>query len=200
MIIAFILKPIEKILNHYIHLDPETAQRLPVLTGKVIAINLHYFNCTLYFLFTREGMQLCDQYEGYIDVTMRGTPLDFLRFNLSGNNTAIFAKDIEVSGDLDVAQQFQEIFAHLEIDWEEQLSRVTGDVIAHQIGNFFRALSSWARQSAGTLRQDLSEYVHEEARVFPPREELQDFFAAIDHMRNDVDRLEKRIQRLQAHL
>ncbi len=196
MIFSLVLTPVEKILNHYLKLDPETEQRLLPIAGKVVAINFNYFDCTLYFLFERDGVRLLDRYVGPTQVTLSGTPLDFLRFSLTGNSQALFAGDITVSGDMDVAQQFKEVFAHLDIDWEEQLSKVTGDVMAHQIGNFFRALCDWAKRSTETLRQDVSEYVQEEVRLFPPRTELQDFFKDVDSLRDDVERIEFRIKKI----
>lgn len=196
MILSFALPPIEKILNYYLQLDPETDQRLHSLAGKVVAINFDYLGCTLYFLLRKKNIHLTDHYAGQVDVTLRGTPLDFLRFNFLGNHSTLFGSDIVLEGDTDVAQQFKELFAHLDVDWEEQLSKVTGDVVAHQVGKFFRSLCAWARESSATLRQDISEYVQEEVQLFPPREELQDFFREVDQLRNDVERMELRIKRL----
>jgi ubiquinone biosynthesis protein UbiJ len=126
--------------------------------------------------------------------------LDFLRLSADSSSAGLLANNIVIIGDTTVAEQFKELFAHLEIDWEEQLSHVAGDVIARQMGNFFRALSRWAKQSARTARQDLTEYLQEEIRLVPPREELQDFFSEIDHLRNDVERIEVRINRLKQQL
>jgi ubiquinone biosynthesis accessory factor UbiJ len=183
---------IDKIINQYLKLDPTSEQRLVKLAGKLIAINVGYFDYTLYLLLQSEGVALLKDSAQQPDVTLRGTPLDFLRYSLSNK----FTGDIAVSGDMEVAQQFKELFAQLDIDWEEQLSKVTGDVVAHQIGKFFRALCEWCKRSADTLRQDVSEYVQEEAQLFPPRAELQDFFADVDKLRDDVERIELRIKKL----
>lgn len=199
MIISFALSTIEKILNRYLHLDPDTKQRLAPVAGKVVMVDLQYFGCTLYFLLTLDGIHLLDHYAAPVDVTLRGTPLDFLRLSFSKSNAALFESGIVVTGDTEVAQQFKAIFAHLDIDWEEQLSHVMGDVLAHQVGNFFRALSAWAKQSTDTVQQNTGEYLQEELRLLPSRAELQDFFTEVDQLRNDVDRLEMRVHRLQAH-
>lgn len=198
MVIAFILPIIETILNRYLQLDPESKQRLIALENKVIVQQFQPGDLKIYWIFNNNTIQLSDRHAGHIDVTIQGSPLDFLRFSSNLNDqTMLFANDIVTTGNLEIAQDFKALFANLEIDWEEQLSHVTGDVIAHQVGNIFRSLKAWARQSRDSLRQDITEYVQEEARWLPPREELQDFFHGIDQLRDAAERLELRVQRLE---
>jgi ubiquinone biosynthesis protein UbiJ len=198
MVIAFILPIIEKILNRYLQLDPESKPRLMALENKVIAQQFQPGDLKIYWIFNGKNIQLSDRHGGFVDVTIQGSPLDFLRFSSNLNDhTQLFASDIVTTGNLEVAQDFKALFANLEIDWEEQLSHVTGDVIAHQVGNVFRGLTAWAQQSRNSLRQDITEYVQEETRCLPPREELQDFFRDVDQVRDAAERLELRIQRLE---
>lgn len=195
--LTFALPAIEKTLNHYLKLDPETKTRLGALNKKVILLQLEPIALKIYWLFTADSMFLVDKYEGPIDVTFKGSLFDFLRFSTNmQDNSMVFAGNITTTGDLDTAQDFKALFANLDIDWEEQLSHVTGDVIAHQIGNVFRSIKSWSQQSATTLQRDITEYVQEEARWLPPREELQHFFAGVDKLRDDAERLELRINKL----
>ena len=97
-------------------------------------------------------------------------------------------EDLPEDGDLKVDEQ--------EIDWEEYLSHFVGDIIAHQVGNCVRSFVDWNQQTAATMRQNMTEYLQEEIRYFPPREECQDFFNDVDEFRSDIDRMEARIQRL----
>ncbi len=151
----------------------------------------------MYFQFTANRVRLLTNYPGSADVTLQGTPFDFMRVSLGDSSSAaIFASDIVVTGDMEVAERFRYLFAKLNIDWEEQLSKITGDVIAHQVGNFMRALCEWARQSGDNLQQDLTEYVQEEARLLPTHFELEEFLAAVDDMHHDVERLQMRMERL----
>lgn len=193
-----ILTSVEKILNSYLHLDPETEKRLALLSGKVVQLQFQPLGYQMVWLFKPDGIHLQDQYAGPVDVYLQGSFFDFMRFSASSATSAnVFGSDIKILGDLDVAQQFKELFAHCEIDWEEKLTPFTGDVVAHQTGNLFRSLNAWAKQSMASVQEDLSEYVHEEKRWFPPREELQNFYNEIDKLRNDVDRMTLRVERLQ---
>lgn len=197
MLFSLALAPIEKILNSYLQLDPESKKRLSALAGKVVVIEFQHFPVKIYWAFNVEGVRLFDKYQESTDVSLRGSPFDFMRLTTSKNTSAaIFGSDITVIGDMEVAEKFKALFANLDIDWEEQLSHVTGDVMAHQIGNFIRSISNWAKQSATILRQDITEYIQEEARWLPPREELQDFLTQVDTLRNDTERLELRLDKI----
>ena len=85
-----------------------------------------------------------------------------------------------------------------EPDWEEELSRLVGDVAAHRLGSVARGLADWGLKAADTLALDAGEFLTEESRQIPTRYELEEFLDAVDTMRNDVDRLEARLDRLVA--
>jgi ubiquinone biosynthesis accessory factor UbiJ len=105
---------------------------------------------------------------------------------------------VEISGDTHLGHQFGEFMAGLDIDWEEQLSRLTGDVIAHEIGNAARGLLDWGSRQTRTFEQNLQEYLQEELRMTPSRLEIEPFLADVDRLRDDVERLDARISRLQS--
>ncbi len=201
MLFSFALSAFEKMLNTYLLLDPASKKRLADLAGKVIVLEFQPINVKIFWLPNTEGIQLTNQFSGPIDVTLQGSPLDFIRLSAtSQDNAKLFASGITVTGNTDVAQEFRALFANLDIDWEEQLSHFTGDVVAHQTGNLIRALCNWAKQTSTTIQQNLTEYMQEEARWLPTREELQDFFTGIDKTRDDVERATLRIAQLKKHI
>ena len=89
---------------------------------------------------------------------------------------------------------------HSAADWEEQLSHLVGDAAAHQVGNLVRDTLQWGAKSVDTLGRDLTEYLQEESRQLPQRDEVNKFLAAVDVLRNDVERLDARVKRLQARI
>jgi ubiquinone biosynthesis protein UbiJ len=88
----------------------------------------------------------------------------------------------------------------LDIDWEEHLSHLTGDIVAHKMGNLVRGIFSWGKQTTKILSQDAAEYLQEESRELPNRREVDAFLKNIDILRSDVDRLEMRVSRLSGRL
>jgi ubiquinone biosynthesis protein UbiJ len=116
-----------------------------------------------------------------------------------GNSTekTLFSGAVSIDGDVETGQAFKAILDEMDIDWEEQLSRLTGDVIAHQLTNMTRRAGKALGHSRRTLEQDIGEYLQEELRVLPARIETGNFSAAVTRISIDADRLAARIKRLQ---
>lgn len=193
------LATLEQAINRLIELDPYTARRLARFHGRVVAIEVTGLGLTLYFVPAHDGhLQLLGSLEGEPDCTLSGTPLDLMRSGDSSQGAAqLFAGRVTISGDTELAHRFGEALAGLDIDWEEQLAQLVGDVAAHEIGHRVRKGARWARQSGQLLGQDLGEYLTEEARLLPTRYEVEEFLSQVDQLRDDSERLAARIQRLE---
>jgi len=191
------LAVLETGLNRYMALDHEGAARLAPLQGRLICIELKGFGTRIYFIPAADRLQLFGAYEGEPDCVLRGTPLALARLGLAERKEDnLFAGEVEVEGDTRLAQDFGAFIAGLEVDWEEQLSRLVGDPVAHQVGEGLRSVGSWGRESADTLTQDVKEYLQEEARLLPTDYEVQAFLDQVDTLRDDVERLAARVERL----
>lgn len=188
---------LEGAINRYLALDPQVASRLGTLHGKVIAVELSGLESTLYLLPSDQRLLLLGHYEGEPDCTIRGTPLALARLARRREPAAFRSGEVEISGDSDLAHRVGKIFAAIEIDWEEQLSHLSGDLLAHRIGTLWRDLSTWNRRTRSNLQFDLQEYLHYEARLLPTRPEVEDFLEAVDRLRDDSERLAARLRRVQ---
>jgi len=188
---------LEQALNRYIALDPEGAARLAKLQGRVILIETKGFGTRLYLIPDTNGVQLYGAYAGEPDCILRGTPLALARMGLARHKEdELFSGEVQIEGDTHLAQTFGELISGFDVDWEEQLSRLVGDTAAHGVGTRVRAAGRWGRRTADTLTQDLKEYLEEEARLVPSRYELQEFLDRVDTLRDDVERLAARVERL----
>jgi len=187
---------LESALDLYLKQDPDALKRCAALQDKVIAVNLTGTDFTLYFLPDADGVKVLTYFEGEPDTLLRGTPAGFARLAIESREDALFHGAVEISGNTETGQQFQDILAAVDWDWEEQLSKLTGDTIAHQVGELVRKGRKWLGDSSETLQQDLSEYLQEEARLLPTRTELSDFLDDVDQLRADTDRLAARVERL----
>ena len=198
----FTLAGLEQALNTYVSMDPDARDRLATLHGNIVALQLSGLELILYMVPQADGrLQLFSQIEGEPDCKLRGSPLDLWR---SGSNEKgareLFAGNVAITGDTDLALQFGQILGSLDIDWEEQLSQVTGDVIAHQVGRRGRQFTSYLEDNAETVRANISEYLTEEARLLPTRVEAELFFNDVDALRDDTERLAARLERLARRL
>ena len=192
---------LESALNRYLRLDPDATRRLAALHGKVVGLEVLGAGLRLYLVPDEAGgLQVLPPSDAPPDCWLRGTPLDLARSgDLRAGAGQIFEGRVRIEGDTGLAQRFGTILADLDIDWEEQLSRLTGDVVAHEVGRAARAAVRYAGRSRETVEQNVREYLQEEARVLPTRFEVQELLDAVDVLRDDVERLGARIERLQRH-
>ncbi len=198
---ASLLAGLEAVLNRYLRLDSDAIARMAALQPHSIAIELTPLQLTLYVVPGENGIQLRSQLESRPDTVLRGTPMGLAQLGLgSQGGKTLFSGNVTIEGDVETGQAFKAILDEMDIDWEEQLSRLTGDVIAHQLGKTARRAASALRNGRRTIEQDLGEYLQEEMRVLPTRIEIENFTTDVSRIVMDTDRLAARISRLQALL
>jgi len=189
---------LEKAINRYLALDPESEQRIALLQDKVVTVEMTGVPLSVQLLFADKTIQL--KWQDFIepDLVIRGTPLNLLHMSLAApdKRQAFFAADVVIEGNMELAQHVLAIFAELEIDWEDYFSRWMGDVPAYQSGRFVREFKKITRTVRKTFTEYVNEYCHEEINVVPPVEALQDFFKDVDELRLDVERLAARVAQL----
>ena len=196
-LISIFLKPAEQSLNRVLLLDPETPKRLQPLAGKVLMLEITGTEVGLAVEFTEQGLHLSQGREE-ADAAVRGSAMALLAVAMEPEQGG--GGRVEFTGDVGVVQKVRTFFAGLEIDWEEHLSHVTGDAVAHQVGNITRGLQRWGRRNTRIFGENLAEYLTEERRELPARAEAEDFMQAVSRLRQDGDRLAARIAQLEQRL
>jgi ubiquinone biosynthesis accessory factor UbiJ len=194
---GFITALLEDAGNRVLRLDPDTLTALGTLHGRVVCLTFTDLATTVYLQPSESGLRVLNTYAGAPDVTLSGRLPAFARLGLGVQPGLFFSGELVISGDVELGHRFQRVLEGLDIDWEEQLSRVLGDVAAHAIGNALRDARAWTRQAGSILGQDVAEYFTHERRDLPPRSLVEPFLQAVDTLRADVDRLTQRIERLQ---
>ena len=193
MTLAVTAASLETALNLVLRLDPEILPRLGTLSGHVIAIEPSGMAMTFYLLPKPGGIQVMDRCETEPSVRIRATPAALFR---QWRGRRARGGEIVIEGDVGVGREFQTILARLDIDWEEQLSRVVGDVVARRLGGLWEGLRAWSGRTGDVLLRDGGEYLQQELHLLPPRQAIEQFLHAVDLLREDVDRLAARVERL----
>jgi ubiquinone biosynthesis protein UbiJ len=192
------LSSLNKTMNSLLNLDAESKQRMKKLHGKTIGIELLPFSFEFQCSFDENGVNLFSDELAFTDTVIRGTPLNMLGVMLSKENRQkFFAEDLIIEGNAEFGQEVVDLFDHLQIDWEEYLSKITGDVPAYHTFRLLRKFNRFMQDASGSMRSNINEYIHEEAKWLPIREALNDFFHEIDTTRMDVDRMQERIAHLE---
>lgn len=185
---------LESVINRYLALDPEMLGKLAEFNGKVIKLEMTGINKTLYMLPNEAGIQVLAEYDGDADTVLRGTPISLFKMGLVSNAANLLLKgEIEISGDTRLGHQFKNVFSQMDIDWSEPLAGLVGDSLAYQLQQTGSKLGRWGKQSVKSVSSSFSEYLQEESRDVVTETELEIFNEGVDRLRNDVDRLQAKI-------
>jgi ubiquinone biosynthesis protein UbiJ len=106
-----------------------------------------------------------------------------------------FLRAVDVSGNARLADAVMALARHLRWDFEEDLSRLVGDVAAHRLAGAARDFLAWQSDSAQRLAESLADYVTEEKKLVIQRAELDAFAESLARLRDGVERLEQRVRR-----
>jgi len=191
------LTHLETLLNRNIAASSAARSLCRRLDGKVLALHVQGLPLSLYFRAETDRMHLATDHEGEAHASLSGSPLSLLRLAGQAPEGAVRTGSIQIHGDAEVAQTFSELLRQARPDMEEELSRIIGDVAAHQLGNAARSLVDFARRGSDTFARNVAEYLQEEGRDAPSRTETEEFMLGVDTLREDVDRLAARLELLE---
>ena len=192
---------VETVVNKALSLDEETLCSLASLEGKVLGFEFINTNLIVYLFPCNTGLVMQTEFQQKPDVLIKGTPTNFVKMMASSkDNKGALPTDMQIIGDIGLAQQFQNIMQSIEIDLEEPLSKWVGDSMAYQIGKFIRGSSRFAANTGKTLATDISEYLRFEVNMLPDDLLVEEFNKEVDVLREDVDRFEQRLNRLEKRI
>jgi ubiquinone biosynthesis protein UbiJ len=195
------ISQLEKLVNKALSLDEETLHALAKLEGKVIAFEFNNTNLTVFLFPSITGLIINTAYDNKADVLIKGTPTNFIMMLASSKQgNASLPTDMQVIGDIGLAQRFQAIMQNIEIDLEEPLSNWIGDSAAYQLGKFIRSASRLATNTGKILATDISEYLRFESDMLPDDLLVEEFCKEVDVLREDVDRLSQGINKLEVKI
>jgi ubiquinone biosynthesis protein UbiJ len=191
---------LEQSVNAALRLDPEGSAALGRFSGKVIAIELQGSPLTLYCLPAAGAMVLLTHYTGTPDTTLSGRPLALLKLVSGDSRRVLLEGEVKIYGDVELGQQFKQVLDRLHIDWEEALSHITGDIVAHQAGHLLREIGSWWSATRERVAANGAEYLQQEVWLLPTRPEVEQFYQDVETLRDDVARLAAKLAQLKTKL
>ncbi len=194
--INMLLSTLETTLNRNIAASSAARALCTRLNGKSLRVQLTGVPMEFILRSTGECVQIQHGNASTSDASLSGSPLGLLSL-ASKQATSTSGSSVRIEGDAEVAQGFSELLKQAKPDLEEELSRIVGDVAAHQMGNTVRSLLGFGKRVGDTLLQNVGEYLSEESRDVPSRTEAEEFNRDVDVLRDDVDRLEARLSLLE---
>ena len=194
-----LLSPLARSLNRNIGESTPARELCRQLDGKVIAIRVRDTGLAMVFKINDEVLDLNTEIPEEPDVVLTGSLVTLARMagpNGHDHSPAALRGGLDITGDAFTAQAFQKLLKHARPDPEEELSRFVGDAAAHRAGEIARGVRNWAVDARATMGANIREYLQEESREVPSRYEFERFGSSVDALRDDVARLEARLNRL----
>ncbi len=187
---------LEDAINRYLALDPEAPEKLQPFSGKIICIEITGMALTLLLTIEKDRIRVSTDNTGAVaDATLRGSVIALIKMGMQRDVADLLLQgEIEIIGDMRLGRAFKAFLAGMKIDWEEQLSKTSGDVVAHELMKTARKFVGWGRNTTRSLAQDVSEYVQEESRDVVSGAELDGFYQQVDELRMAADRFQARME------
>lgn len=192
------LAALERAIAAALSMDARTREAIGALGTRALALRVTVPELQAFVLTDGDGsVRLAGHHEGSVDCTVSGTASDYVALLLAQDKPAALVNgNLRVSGDSSLLLALEKSLAALDVDWEERLATVIGEIPAHQIGRAARAGAGIGRRARDAFERHLEEFIHEEARLAPPRQEVEDFLSDLRQLSSRADRLEAALRRL----
>lgn len=178
-------------LNHLLSQSGWAQARLLKFAGKTARFNIAPFSFGYTIL--DDGLLRAADDQASADATCIVSPALLPRLAL--HDETAFAQ-IQTSGDASLLAEIFYLSRNLHWDAAEDLSRFTGDIAAERIVKLAAAGHQQIRDGAINFSQALAEFWTEERPLVAKSSHINTFVQQVDTLRDDVARLEQRINRL----
>ncbi|HYD56413.1 MAG TPA: SCP2 domain-containing protein [Burkholderiales bacterium] len=181
--------PLAAALNHVLRTESWARERLAPFAGQTVEVRPAFLPA-LRLRIEPDGLVAAGDAAADLVVTIKpDAPAAALK------NEDSLLRAVEASGNAKLAEAVMALVRHLRWDYEEDLSRVFGDVVAHRMGEGLRALAAWAPDMAQRFSESFAAYATDEAKLVVGRPEHERFAADVSALRDAVERLEARVRR-----
>jgi len=186
------MRPIVAFINHLLAQEPWAQARLAVHRGKTACIDVDVASLLL-----QVGA------DGLLEpAATTVTPTVTIRVKLSDlplilANRARAVSYVKIEGDADFANTISQLSQSLRWDAEEDLSKLLGDIAATRLVSGVKAGLSAAQVVQRQLAENVAEYFLEEQPMLIRPQAMQDFSSEVVKLRDDLERLSKRIDKME---
>ncbi|WP_239365760.1 ubiquinone biosynthesis accessory factor UbiJ [Snodgrassella communis] len=181
------------LLNHLIQQNVELKTRWQQHQQRVIALVLPML--TLKGRIDAQGFWQEDCAEADTTITIASSALSKM---LSGIQPGV--GDVHISGDHALGMAILPLIQALQYDWRNDLTRLLGDTVGGKVAQELENLYQHGRAISHSIAAQVADYARESDAAVVGQQQLQQFTAQVETLRDDSARLAARIARLQQKL
>lgn len=190
-------QPAATALNHLLTQSGWALQRLAGFAGKTARFNIAPFSfaCTI----QSDGTLRAASADASVDASCTMPPSLLPRLALHDASNLLSAEaeaQIVRSGDAALLDEIFYLSRNLRWDVAEDLSKITGDIVAERAVQFTKASRQQMEAAVLNLAQALTEYWTEERPLLAKPLQIADFAHEVAVLQDKVEKLEQRINRL----
>jgi ubiquinone biosynthesis protein UbiJ len=186
------LKPVlTRFLQHLTNQNNWSRPHLQLFAGKVVQFDFTLIKINLLIL--EDGSLAIAGETAVPEANIHVPPSLALRLLANDENAKM---QIKINGDTHLATEISKVLQNMRWDMEEDLSKLTGDIAAHKIGEITRKTLSEAKKQSINLAEMLSEYWQEEEPLLAKKRYVEQFNTQVDTIKSDVARFEKKLNKL----
>lgn len=183
--------PISAAINHLLAREPWARDRLIRHAGKIALFDAGV--AAIRLKVAADGMVQPAGPDEPATVTIRAKLTDL---PLIAQNREHAFSYVQIEGDADFANTVSQLVETLRWEVEEDLARWIGDIPATRVTSGMRAMAGTARATQQKLAENVAEYLLEENPMLVRPRAVEEFAADVVTLRDDVERLAKRIEKL----
>jgi ubiquinone biosynthesis accessory factor UbiJ len=179
------------VLQHIMQQNSWAAPHLQAHHGNTICFDFSVAQAKLTILESGELCMAADTASA--DATVYLPPSLALRLI---RKDALAMSMIKIDGDAGLATEVSKILSTVRWDYEGDLSQIVGDVAAYSLVKLGKYKANALKGNGLQLAEMLVEYWQEEQPLMAKKTAVEQFNQSVDTLRQDADRLEKRINKL----
>ncbi len=181
---------VEQLINGALRLDPAVRDKLAVLNGRRISIDLNGRDTPWIAEIADGAVRLSDDHATLCDVRLSGDLAGYLQLFKHAPSDTPRGK-LHIEGDLHTAQQFQRVMGELAPDYAAVLRTRFGDDFGSLLADALRRLQSMGTSAKAACEAKLRDYL--ENHGCATRTDAAAFAARLAALISRIDRLETRL-------
>ena len=179
-------------VNHLLAQEPWAREKLAAHAGKIACLDAGVV--AIRVRAGADGLLEAASDDNPAHVTIRANPADL---PLIARNRERAFSYVKVEGDADFANTISQLSQSLRWEAEEDLSKLFGDIAAVRLVGGAKAAFGAVRSTQQKLAENLAEYFLEEQPMLVRPAVVDEFAGDVARLRDDVERLAKRIEKLE---
>ncbi len=180
-------------VNHLLAKEPWARERLQQHANKLVCIDLELIQ--LRTSIGADGLlQAADTNDNPANVSLRIKPADL---PLIAQDTKKAVSYVKIEGDADLANAISNLSQDLRWEIEDDLAKLFGDITATRMVSSGKTVLEHLQRTHQSLKENFAEYFLEENPMLVRPQAVDALATQVVKTRDDVERLMKRIERLE---